>query len=367
MLEVADIFCRYGGQYLRTFGNAMLPSHCRAFHDILSCRTPARGGHIFSCNRCGHRVYAYHSCRNRSCPKCHAHDTEAWLEARRKELLPVPYFHVVFTLPKELRRIVRQHQKPLYGILMKAAAKALIKLAADPHYVGGRIGVMAILHTWTRTLVYHPHVHCLVPAGGLSDDQRWLPARKNYLVPVKALSKIFRGVFMDLVARRLPDLELPASVRHREWVAYCKPSIQGVDAVLNYLGRYVHRIAITNRRILSIDDGKITFRYQNAGNSVWKTMTLEANEFIRRFLQPVLPKGVHKVRYYGLWAPSNRQLLHRLQLALAAEQTDPPSDEPDPSLKHAQTPDPKGKTCPHCGKGVLIRIGRIPRNQRAPP
>jgi hypothetical protein len=367
MWEVADILRRYGEGYLQAFGEAMLPSHRRAIQDILSCRTPARGGHVFSCDRCGHRVYAYHSCRNRSCPKCHARDTESWLEARRTELLPVPYFHVVFTIPTEWRRLVRRHQKPLYGILMKAAAQALIKLAADPHYVGGSIGVMAILHTWTRTLAYHPHVHCLVPAGGVSPDRRWLSAREDYLVPVRALSKIFRGLFTDLVAKQMPNLELPASAGGSNWVVYCKRSVQGVDTVLNYLARYVHRVAITNSRILSIDEGKVTFRYQNSGDSTWKTMTLAASEFIRRFLQHVLPMGAHKVRYYGLWAPSNRGLLRQVQLLLTADQANRPSRESDHRTKNAQRVEPQGETCPRCGIGVLACIGRIPRNRRAPP
>ena len=367
MLEMADVFRRYGGAYLKMFGDTMLPSHRRAFQDILSCRTPIRGGHVFSCSRCGQQVYAYHSCRNRSCPKCHGRDTQTWLQARHAELLPVPYFHVVFTLPMEWRRVVRQHQKSLYSILMKAAAGALIKLAADPHYVGGLIGVMTILHTWTRTLEYHPHIHCLVPAGGVSDDRRWRSARKNYLVPVKALSRLFRGLFKELVARQLPELKMPKSVRGQDWVVYCKPSVQGAEAVLKYLGRYVHRIAITNSRIVSIDDGNVTFRYQRCGDSKWRTMTLAANEFIRRFLQHVLPRGVHKVRYYGLWAPANRRLLHQVQLLLAAEGSAEPSHEARRHNESTPTPKPHGQVCPHCGEGELVCIGRLPANGRAPP
>ena len=274
---------------------------------------------------------------------------------------------MVFTLPQGLRRIVRSYPEPLYGILMKAAAQALIKLAADPHYVGGLIGVMAILHTWTRTLEYHPHVHCLVPAGGVSPDRRWLSARENYLVPVRALSKIFRGIFTDLVVKQMPNLELPASAGGSNWVVYCKRSVQGVDTVLNYLGRYVHRVAITNSRILSIDEGKVTFRYQNSGDSTWKTMTLAASEFIRRFLQHVLPMGAHKVRYYGLWAPSNRRLLRHVQLVLTADQANPPSHQSDRRLDNVPTVRPEGETCPHCGIGVLVCTGRIPRHRRAPP
>jgi hypothetical protein len=286
---------------------------------------------------------------------------------RRKELLPVEYFHVVFTLPEELRQHVRRHQKILYGITIKAAAKSLIKLAADPHYVGGLIGVLAILHTWTRTLVYHPHVHCLVPAGGVSDNREWLPARKNYLVPVKALSRIFRGMFREMVAKELPDLMIPQAVWNKEWVVYCKPTVQGIDKVLDYLGRYVHRIAIANSRILSIDDGKVTFRYQNCGDSQWKTMTLPASEFIRRFLQHVLPRGTHKVRYYGLWSPSNRGRLRQVQIVLASDIPVQPHEINILDEEVSAQPIGNGKTCPHCGKGILVLIDRIDRQRRAPP
>lgn len=372
MWEVADVLRRYGGEYLAAFGEAMLPSHRRAFQDILQCRTPAMGGHLFACDQCGYQQYAYHSCRNRHCPKCHRNDTAAWLEQRRQELLPTTYFHVVFTLPRELRDIVRHHQKPLYGILMKAAAEALIKLAADPHYVGGLIGVLAVLHTWTRTLNYHPHVHCLVPAGGVSTDREWRPARKNYLLPVKALSKVFRGVFRDLVKRQLPDLCVPASVWKTDWVVYCKPSVQGVETVLNYLGRYVHRVALANSRIVSIDHGQVTFRYQQCGNSQWRTMTLAAGEFIRRFLQHALPAGVHKVRYYGLWAPSHRGLLRQVQMLLAVPEPETPPGEPKNPTATPESSALTGVTedqrpCPHCRKGRLVHIGHVPRQGRAPP
>jgi len=316
MLEVADIFRFYGAAYLQKYSPKMLPSHHSAFWDILNCRTPALGGQVYACDYCDHQVYSYHSCKNRSCPKCYGSDTELWLEKRQKELLPVKYFHVVFTVPQELRPYIRSRQTIMYNILMKAAGRSLIKLAADPHYVGGLIGILAVLHTWTRTLLYHPHVHCLVPAGGVSDKQVWLPARKNYLVPVKALSKIFRGMFREMVTVKLPDLMIPEVAWNKEWVVYCKPAIQGADKILNYLGRYVHRIAIANSRILSIDDGTVTFRYKNCGNSQWKTMTLDAMEFIRRFLQHILPKRIHKVCYYGLWHPSHRDTLRGLQIIL---------------------------------------------------
>lgn len=367
MLEVADVLRRYGGECLAAFGGNLSSSQRRAVDDILRCRTPAMGGHVFRCTHCGHEQYAYHSCRNRSCPKCHGNDTADWLTQRRKELLPVPYFHVVFTLPPGLRAVAYRFQKPLYAILMKGAAEALTKLAADPHYVGGLVGIMAVLHTWTRTLTYHPHVHCLVPAGGVSPDREWKTARKKYLVPVKALSRLFRGIFRDLLKKQMPELQVPASVWTTDWVVYSKPSVQGVDTVLNYLGRYVHRVAISNSRIMAIDDGKVAFRYQECGHTEWKTLTLPATEFIRRFLLHVLPAGVHKVRYYGLWAPSNRRLLRQVQMLLVANEV-----EAAPPESETQTIEPSscpslGTTCPSCGEGKLVCIGRLPRQGRAPP
>lgn len=366
MPEVADIFRRYGREYLHRFGRNLLPSHRRVMEDLQSCRTPALGGQVYVCDHCGREHYAYHSCRNRACPKCHGKDTEAWLEARRKELLPVPYFHVVFTLPEELRPLARSQQKVLYGLLMKAAAESLIKLAFDPHYVGGLVGILAVLHTWSRTLTYHPHVHCLVPGGGVSADGSWRPAGENYLVPVEALSPIFRARFRDGLAQALPNVKVPAKVWRKDWVVYCKPSVQGADHVLSYLGRYVHRVAITNRRILSIEDGQVTFRYQEVDDPTWRTMTLKAGEFIRRFLQHVLPRGVHKVRYFGLWHPTRRRLLHQLQLVLAL--ADPAPAQPDPpSEAHVGQRSLDGRPCPHCHHGILLWQARLPRGQRAPP
>ena len=369
MLEVANVFSRYGDEYLQKFGDKMLPSQRRAFEDILKCRTDVMGGHIFRCDKCGHPHYSYHSCKNRSCPKCHKNDTAVWLEHRRQELLDVEYYHVVFTLPQELRPIVRLHQKELYGILMKSAAQSVIKLAADPHYVGGLVGVMSVLHTWSSSLVYHPHAHCLIPAGGLSVDKtEWLPARNNYLVPVKALSKIFRGIFTEMVRKEPPDIELPTSIWQKDWVVYCKPTVQGVDKALNYLGRYVHRVAISNSRILSIDDGKVTFRYKDSKSHKSRIMTLKAHEFIRRFLQHVLPRGVHKIRYYGLWSPANREHLYKIKgildnggvsKALRSRQDDASDSDKSPS--------PAGQKCPYCNIGTLVWVGRISNHWRAPP
>jgi hypothetical protein len=371
MLEVADVFRRYGHEYVDRFGQDLLPSHRRAIEDLLACRTEALGGQRLQCDRCGQEHYVYHSCRNRSCPKCHRLDTEAWLAARRQELLPVPYFHVVFTAPHALGEVVRRHQRDLYDILIRAAAQALIKLAADPHYVGGLIGVLCVLHTWTRTLAYHPHVHCLVPAGGVSADRtEWRPARPSYLVPVHALSQLFRGLFRALLRQERPDLTIPESVWTKGWVVYCKPALQGPAQVLNYLGRYVHRIALTNSRLLAIEDGHVRFRYQDTQDQRWKTMTLPALEFMRRFLQHVLPQGCHKVRYYGLWSPAHRPLLHQLQLWLAGHVPDPlPTSPPleSPSTAPWAPPLRAGQPCPSCAQGLLVVIRSLPRPPRGPP
>jgi hypothetical protein len=255
--------------------------------------------------------------------------------------------------------------------LLRAAAQALITLAADPHYVGGLIGVLCVLHTWSRTLAYHPHVHCLVPAGGVSADHtEWRPARPTYLVPVQALAKLFRGLFRGLLHHERPDLAMPQSVWTRGWVVSCKPTMQGAEPVLQYLGRYIHRIALTNSRILSIEDGHVCFRYQDAQDQCWKTMTLPALEFIRRFLQHVLPQRFHKVRYYGLWSPVHRPLLHQLQLCLASHEPSAPLASPDRErqpLACAYAPLQAGQLCPHCGQGLLVVIRLLPRHQRGPP
>jgi hypothetical protein len=373
MPTIADIFRLHGPEYVEAFGPAMLPSHRRAVHDFIDCRTAALGGEIYRCTDCQSEHYVYHSCRNRCCPTCGGDAGEAWLNDRRGEMLQAEYFHVVFTLPAELRRIVRGNQKPLYGVLMAAAAEALMKLAANDKTLGGQIGVMAVLHTWSRTLEYHPHVHCLVPGGALAGDL-WRPARTGFLLPVKPLSKVFRGIFMAAAAKALPHVAIPKTVWDADWVVYCKPVVQGPDAVLQYLGRYVHRGAIANSRIVSLHDGQVAFRYQKSGSRRWRTMTLPAGEFIRRYLQHVLPKGLHKVRYYGLWAVANRQRLARLQSTLLHPRLADPTAEtladpdtprmPDGPPVKAVTPT---RPCPKCGKNTLVLVGQLARPGRPPP
>lgn len=367
---VATAVRRFGPAYRARFGAAMPARHRRALDDLAACRTAALGGHVTQCDTCGAEHYVYHSCRNRSCPSCHGVRTRAWVTARETELLPVPYFHVVFTLPAELRALVRSHQRVLLGALMRTAAETLQALAADPHYVGGTLdiaeirtlGILAVLHTWTRTLGYHPHVHCLVPGGGLAPDGvTWRRARGRYLVPVRALSVRFRARFLARLRAALPDVTVPAVVWTKPWVVYAKPTVQGSALVLRYLARYVHRVAITDARILAVDTSTVTFRYRDARVQAWRTMTLPGDEFLRRFLQHVLPRGFHKVRYYGFWRPRAAPVRARLQQQLApaphpAPRRAPPAERD--TLHAAPTP---AHRCAQCATGRLYIIRRLAR------
>ncbi len=363
MVDLADIVNGYGADYLANFGGKMLPSHKRALVDIACCRTEMMGGHVAACDSCGHEHYSYHSCKNRNCPKCHGSETRIWLVKREEELLPVRYFHLVFTLPQELRDPVRRNQKKLYAILMRAAVGALSKIGLDLKFVGGKLGILAVLHTWTRALEHHPHVHMLVPAGGLDQDGVWRDSRKKFLVPVKALSKLFRERFMRLARKALPQESFPKEAWDKEWVVFCRPTFNRAKKVLRYLGRYVHRIAITNNRLVSMENGIVTFRYQDSDTRQWKTMSLPAKEFLRRYLQHVLPQGFHKVRYYGLLSPANRVTLRRLQLLLAQRIKPRQGDKEEHTSLH---PDFDNR-CPCCGEGQMVVINWLPRRSRSPP
>lgn len=361
MVELADIVRSHGGEYLEKFGDRMPAGHRRAIGAIVACRTEAMGGHLECCDDsdCNHQRYSYHSCKNRNCPKCHGADTTRWLAKRRKELLAAPYFHVTITIPQQLRRIARSNQETLYPLLMGTAAESLLKLGLDSKYVGGKLAILAVLHTWTRTLEHHPHVHMLVAAGGVDANGCWRQARKKkYLVCAKALSKLFRGKFMARVKKAFPEECFPSELWQTDWVVKIKPPIKNPKKVLDYLGRYVHRIAIANSRILSLEDGKVTFRYQESDTRKWKTMTLVAEEFLRRYLQHVLPEGFHKVRYFGLWSPANRKKLREVQQQLATKQCDV-----EPADPVAAT----GRICPCCGKGLMVVIEVLPRRARSPP
>ena len=294
-----------------------------------------------------------------------------WLAERRQELRPVPYLHVVFPLPQARHELVRRHPKDRYDILWRAAAQALMQLAMDPHDVGGLSGRLCVLHTWTRTLAYHPHVPCLVPAGGVSADRTaWRPARTSSLVPGQALATLFRGLLLDLVRQERPDLTRPASVRTQGWVVSCTPTVQGTEHVLNSLGRSVPRVARTHHRLLAIAQGQVRFRDQNSQDQRWRTMTLPAHACIRRCLQQVLPQGFHNVRYDGWWRPAHRPLLPQRQRGLAGHAAAPPPSAPEPALQATEAWRPPlraGQPCPACGPGLLVMMRSLPRRQRGPP
>ena len=346
MPRIVDVVRRHGPGYLERHGASMLPSHVRAMRDIVRCRTPEMGGHLAECTQCGREHLLFHSCRNRVCPQCGHDATVRWLAKQRELLLPVPYFHVVFTLPSELRRLVRSHQKALLSVLFRAAFDSLTALCTDPHYLGARVGALAVLHTWTRTLEWHPHVHMLVPGGGLAADGRtWVtpPRReKKFFVPVQALADHFRGHFLALARRALPDVAFPHIPWDKKWICFAKPAVQGSDKVLEYLGRYVHRTAMSDRAIVACGESTVTFSYRDSRDGQRKTMTLTGQEFLHRFLQHVPPKGFHRVRAFGLLHPEHRDELRRLQLLLAPRQ---PAQSPAPPTAKRPLP------CPHCNQG----------------
>lgn len=373
-VEVADVFRRFGPSYIDAFGARMLPSHRRAVEDIAACRTQAMGGHLYECGGCGKRFHVYHGCRNRSCPACHTHQTAQWLEARAAELLPCPYYHVCVTIPPELHALFRANQKIAYGLLMKAAAESVLDLCRDKRYMGATPAVLAVLHTWTVRMDYHPHVHLLVSGGGAAGDGAlWREARRNFLAPVRALSELVRGKLRALLKKALPEPvgAVPGKAWEKKWVAWCKYWGCGEGAVLNYLGRYVHRIAITNARILAMDEKTVTFRYKERRQNRWRTCTLDGHEFIRRFLQHVLPRGLHKVRYYGLWNPRKRALLDNTRIALQLAQG--PTGKSGLARDSGQSPAKpddcapipfeleQGPACPHCGCAGARCLAAIPK------
>jgi hypothetical protein len=366
MLEVAEIFRRHGAAYRARFGATLRPVQFQALQDIEACRTAYFGGHLKQCDHCQRQVYAYHSCRNRHCPKCHGDQTERWLAQQQTRLLPCSYFQVTFTLPAELRPLAFGNQKIVYGLLMRCAAAALLKLARDPRYVGGRLGMLAVLHTWTRDLRYHPHVHMLVTGGGLSlDGKEWLAARHaTYLVPAEALSLIFRAKLCAALKRAGLLAQAPRQIWKKDWVVNCKPAGQGRE-VLNYLARYIFRVAISNSRLERIEDGQITFRYRDNRTQQLQRVTIPGEEFIRRFLLHVLPRGCAKVRYYGLWSPACRPLLAQARTLL--DQAANPVRDPLPnSSPAAQSAPGTPARCPHCHLGQLLVLKVLPRH-RGPP
>ena len=358
MLEVADIFRLHGPAYREKFGDRMLPSHHRAMQDIETCRTESLGGQLYYCAQCDQQRYSYHSCKNRHCPKCQNQQANEWLKQQTQLLLPTYHFLVTFTLPAELRALARSHQKTIYNLLFRASAAALQQLAQDPRFVGGRLGMVGVLHTWTRQLLYHPHVHYIVTGGGLTDHGHWRTARKDFLVPVKALSPIFRAKFRDALKQTELFTQVPARVWQKPWVVHSEPVGSGQQA-FQYLAPYIFRVAISNNRLRSLEQGTVTFSYKESATDQLKHCTLTAEEFIRRFLQHVLPPRFIKLRYYGLLSPAHRQLLQKARHLLSATTNNLKrqvlkSTEPLPLL-----------SCPHCG-GPLILLSPLAPRGRAP-
>ncbi len=388
-LEVADIFRAFGPAWRRANAGHVSLDQLKVMSAIEHCRSAALGGHLAACEKCGHTHIAYNSCRNRHCPKCQGAAAREWLAAREAELLPVPYYHVVFTVPAPIADIAYHNKAVIYDILFKAASETLLTIAADRKHLGGRIGMTAVLHTWGSALTHHPQVHMIVPGGGISPDGgSWVSCRPGFFLPVRVLSRLFRRLFLEKLAAaheagrlrffgdlaRLADRETFAHYLHPlrkiEWVVYAKPPFGGPEAVLTYLSRYTHRVAIANSRLVALDDRGVTFRwkdYRAKGRDRQKLMTLATDEFIRRFLIHVLPQGFHRIRHYGIFANGGRVR----NIARARELLDVPAPvrEPD-DTQTAEPGEPAAllQPCPCCG-GRMIIIETFERGAqpRAPP
>ncbi len=374
-LEVADIFRRYGPAYRAAHDGHLGRVERRVMSAIELCRTAQLGGHIEACVDCDHSRVAYNSCRNRHCPKCQTTTRERWLAERRADLLPVPYFHVVFTVPAEAAEIAFQNKAVVYAILFDAVAATLKTAAADPRHLGGEIGFLAILHTWGQTLTHHPHIHCLVPGGALADGNRWLACRPCFFLPVRVLSRLFRRMFLErLVAAHLAgklrfsgalthlnDTTMFAAsvrqLRRTDWVVFSKPPFGSPGHVLAYLGRYTHRVAISNSRLVSVDDTAVSFRWRDYRRAnAARVMSLSPDEFIRRFLLHTLPDGFHRIRHYGFLANGCRKTrLATIRQLLPL----PAGDEPTPVCTVVRRPPFEPTVCPCCG-GSLRIVSALP-------
>jgi hypothetical protein len=385
-LEVADIFHRHGAAWRAAHAGHVRLGQLKAMAAIETCRTATLGGHVEACEDCGHNRVAYNSCRNRHCPKCHGVAAREWLAAREADLLPVGYFHVVFTLPAEIAAIAYHNKAVIYDLLFRAASEAMLTIAADPRHLGARIGITAVRHTWGSAMTHHPHVHMIVPGGGIAlDGERWISCRPGFLLPVRVLSRLFRRRFLEkLTAAHSADrlgffgdhaglserrafAQFLAPLRKKNWFVYAKPPFAGPEAVLAYLARYTHRVAIANSRLIALDEAGVTFRvkdYRRNGQERYRTMTLEPGEFIRRFLLHVLPKGFHRIRHYGLLASAGRKAnIARARDLLAAPQPEAEGNGSDDAAPTDWRP-----PCPCCG-GRMIIIETFERggNARAPP
>jgi hypothetical protein len=364
MVEVAEIFRQYGPAYREKYASELLPSHLAVMKAIEQCRSAALGGELFYCDGCQQYHYVYRSCGNRHCPKCQHKAGEEWLAAQQDLLLPAPYFLITFTLPAALRSLLRSNQQMGYNLLFRASAAALQELACDPRFVGGRIGMVGILQTWARDMSYHPHVHYLAPGGGLAfDGQRWERAHNHFFVHCKPLGILFRTKFRTGLKEYGWLDQVPASVWREEWVVDCRPVGNGATA-LKYLAPYVFRVAISNNRIEKLAEDTVTYRYKDSASGQTRRCTVPVNEFIRRFLQHVLPRGFVKVRYYGFFAPGNRRLLAQVRCLLGASAK--PVTQPAPTAA-VVTASP-ALCCPTCGQ-PLRWVETLPRRPliRAPP
>lgn len=392
-LEVADVFRSEAVSFLRDHGHRLSPQQRRVFSDIQACRTAVMGGHVRACDHCDHREIAYNSCRNRHCPKCQAMARAEWLTQREAELLPIPYFHIVFTLPAEVAAVALQNKRLLYGMLFEAASATLMEVAANPRHLGAaQIGVLAVLHTWGQNLMHHPHLHCVVGGGGLArDESRWIASRDYYFLPVKVLSRVFRNKFCRLLRKAFDRGELgfygdlthladPKAFRRflgattsREWVVYAKRPFRDPACVLKYLARYTHRVAISNRRLTEYRNGEVTFRYKDyAREGIQRTMTLAATEFIRRFLLHVLPDGFMRIRHYGYLANRHRrEKLATCRRLLGCVAPSEPKADPEANAELPAT-EPGGHVgetepairCPACKTGRMQTIDTFDRRPR---
>ena len=382
-LEVAEIFRQHGPAFRQTHAEALSRGQRRVMSAIERCRTAALGGHVEQCDACGHRRIAYNSCRNRHCPKCQSLARAQWLDERQAELLDVEYFHVVFTLPEPIAALAYQNKKVLYDILFHASAETLRTIAADPKHLGAEIGFLTILHTWGQNLLHHPHVHCVVPGGGIAPNgSRWIGCRPGFFLPVRVLSRLFRRLFLEALQKAYDSGELQffsqleplrdkaafaaylAATRQTEWVAYAKAPFGGPAQVLRYLGRYTHRVAISNNRLLRLEDGRVSFLWKDyKHDSAQGVMTLAANEFIRRFLLHVLPQGFQHMRSYGFLA--NRYRDAKLALCRQLLGTPKPAGAQVPQKldyrdRFEQLTGRSLRDCPRCGQGHMVCIETFP-------
>jgi len=384
-LEVADVFRRYGEAYRQEHCASMSVAQRRVMTAIEVCRTAALGGHLEQCDHCGHQRNAYNSCSDRHCPKCQSLARAHWIQARQAELLNTEYFHVVFTLPDQIATIAYQNKRELYGILFRTAAETLRTIAADPKHLGAEIGFFAVLHTWGQNLLHHPHLHCVVPGGGLSTDgTAWIACQAGFFLSVRVLSRLFRRLFLEYLVKafdagkleffssleslrdRHSFLDYLAPTRETEWVVYAKRPFAGPEQVLDYVGRYTHRVAISNNRLLDVTEGKVTFRYKDYRHDAQqKTMTLEAEEFIRRFLLHVLPEGFQRIRYYGFLANRYRaqKLAHcRDLLGMPALDRTASEVNKDYSERYEELTGFSLWECPVCHQGRMLVIDVLPRS-----